>query len=159
MRALVTAALLWAVVLQFGGTASAKDKIWKDEKSGLTWQVTPTGGTMEWFDAKSHCTGLSLNGGGWHLPTIVELRSLIRGCTARTAGPSCNDKEGPADGCYWPAEMQGTCGYYWSSSPHNSDVDTSSPNNHDEAAWYVSFDGGDFTYGEAYAPGHVRCVR
>jgi hypothetical protein len=110
---------------------------WKDSTSGLTWQVTPTGGTMNWSDAKSHCAGLTLDGGGWHLPTIGELRTLIRGCSATETSGTCNVKEGqcvelsckdnscsgcanqagPAGGLYWPEEIQGGCCWYWSSSP------------------------------------------
>jgi thiol-disulfide isomerase/thioredoxin len=143
---------------------------WTDQKSGLTWQVTPTGGTMTWVKAKAHCTGLSLDGGGWHLPTIGELRSLIRGCPATQAGGSCNIKEGqcvkwscrddscsgcsnkggPADGCYWPDNMQGTCSWYWSSSPVE-DVGG--------GAWRVGFGYGLVSHYGVHVDLHVRCVR
>ena len=154
------------------GACVPKDT-WTDPNSGLTWQVTPTGGDyeMEWSDAKAHCTGLSLNGGGWRLPTIGEFRTLIRGCPATEDGGSCNVQEGvclasscqdgscngcsgdegPADGCYWPDEMEGQCTWYWSSSAVEDD---------DGVAWGV-----DFTYGEVptvfidYGFSPARCVR
>lgn len=143
---------------------------WTDPTSGLTWQVEPTGGQMEWSDAKAYCSGLSLGGGGWHLPTIEELRTLIRGCPGTVTGGSCGvadgclsfscwDEEdcwdcssnnGPADGCYWPDEMQGTCSWYWSTTAV-ADID--------DGAWYVTFGYGSVHAGYDYADWRVRCVR
>jgi len=145
---------------------------WTDPTSGLTWQVEPTGGTMSWSDAKAHCNWLSLYGEGWHLPTVGEFRTLIRGCPGTITGGSCSVTDdclhlscnnyggcfdcskngGPADGCYWPDEMQGTCGYYWSKSMVNIDL----------GVWGVGFDYGDFDNFdnvEVYYELHVRCVR
>jgi len=143
---------------------------WTDSKSGLTWQVTPTGGTMNWSKAKAHCAGLTLAGGGWHLPTIGELRTLLRGCPGSVTGEackasdsclssscwdrgacwSCSNGNGPADGCYWPDEMQGTCGWYWSSSPVEDSGDR---------AWGVNFRNGYVINYYVYRDKHVRCVR
>ena len=145
---------------------------WKDLTSGLTWQVTPTGGTMNWSDAKAHCSGLSLDGGGWHLPTISELRSLIRGCPGTvTDGAcevtdsclsysscwdegacwSCSGGAGPADGgMYWPDEVEGDCCWYWSSSPVED---------YDGHAWNVNFYNGDVIHNDVYNDLHARCVR
>jgi hypothetical protein len=154
------------------GTESSPYTTWTDPTSGLTWQVTPTGGTMSWSEAKAHCAGLSLDGGGWRLPKIGELRSLIRGCPATELGSetckveeggcldsTCNDgdlceycpgNDGPADGCYWPDEMQGECSWRWSSSPVED---------YGDIAWSVYF-----SYGDVYNDGvtndiNVRCVR
>ena len=143
---------------------------WTDPTSGLTWQVTPTGGSMGWNKAKTHCANLSLDGGGWHLPTIGELRTLIRGCPATEAGGSCNIEEGdclawgcwadsckgcstgdgPADGCYWPDSIIGPCSWYWSSSPVEDLVGY---------AWHVYFDLGYVGGHDVYHDLHVRCVR
>ena len=152
-------------------TYSPPGGTWKDPSSDLTWQVTPTGGTMNWSEAKAHCQGLSLDGGGWHLPTIGELRTLIRGCPGTVTGgacgvtdecldSSCNDEggctdcsydSGPAGGCYWPDEMQGTCGWYWSWSPVEDP---------DDGAWNVVFGYGVVTYySDVNSVSHVRCVR
>ena len=159
--------------------ASGGDGTWTFPKSGLTWQVTPTGGAMNWSNARKHCAGLSLDGVGWRLPTIGELRTLLRGCPGSATGGackvsdsclasscwdkggcgSCSKKNGPADGCYWPDEMQGPCDWYWSSSPVEDG---------DGFAWYVSFYYGYFYYvavdyvyrhGGAYSAIRVRCVR
>jgi len=159
-----------AVTMEKGGAAGMAEGTWRDPKSGLTWQVTPTGSTMPWKNAKSHCASLKLDGGGWHLPTIGELRTLIRGCPATEADGSCNIEKGgclrwscrdgacggcsgnagPADGCYWPDEMQGPCSWYWSSSPVED---------RDFYAWFVHSYSGRVN-GDVVGPeGHVRCVR
>ena len=152
------------------------DETWTDPTSGLTWQVSPTGGGMNWSEAKAHCSGLSLDGGGWHLPTIGELRTLIRGCPATMTGGTCNVEEGdclawscrdascsgcvyfggPANGFYWPDDVEG--GYaspsvFWSASPHDEDsmfFDT----------WSVCFSVG-WVYGSSEDTGGnwARCVR
>ena len=144
---------------------------WLDRASGLTCQITPTGGKIDWSDAKAHCAGLDLGGHtDWHLPTISELRTLIRGCPGTATGGVCKvtdsclsrlcwDKgacwncsygDGPADGCYWPDEMQGTCSWYWSSSPVEDGAN---------GAWGVAFDTGSVPSGYVYNDKHVRCVR
>ena len=144
---------------------------WKDPTSGLTWQVTPTGGTMNWSEAKTHCQNLSLDGSGWRLPDIGELRSLIRGCPATEDGGSCNVEEGDClawscrddsckgcsyfdgpgnDGMYWPDEVEGGCCNYWSSSPVED---------YDDGAWGVGFNDGYVDGGSDSDDGHVRCVR
>jgi len=153
--------------------------IWIDSVSGLTWQVSPTGGTMNWRAAKSHCENLGL--GGWRLPTISELRSLIRGCLATQKGGACgvtdsclsrkNCQSSVCDGCSskggpgpggaywppnWPPEISGDVSWYWSSSeiPDNDFVLIGLE------AWTVHFYGGDvrdhFTGDDYYL---ARCVR
>ena len=114
MRTTMMLGLMLAVVLAFGEAAFA-DTTWKDEKSGLTWQVRPTGETMKWsYATANHCSSFSLAGfTDWRLPTKKELASLIRGCKDDT----CDQGKGPANGCYWPDEMKGECSFYWSSSP------------------------------------------
>jgi len=148
------------------------ESTWTDPVSGLTWQNPAYGGTLSGTDALSYCQGLALDGGGWHLPTIDELRTLVRGCPATEPGGTCNVHEGgclswscpdaacngcasmngPGErGCYWPVEMKGTCeGLYWSSTPVDglpSEV------------WDVHFlDGRISSYGTYYVK-NVRCVR
>lgn len=140
---------------------------WIDPISGLTWQNPPAQSTYNWKDAQAYCSKLELGGySDWRLPTISELRSLIRGCPANQTGgscrvtdscrsyklcdencPSCSYKEGR---CYWPSEMQGKCSWYWSSSPVE-DLD--------DGAWDVSFNRGHVDNIDVLYGSHVRCVR
>ena len=156
-----------------GDEITATGEPWYDSSSGLTWQNPPAGEEMNWDDAKKYCDNLDLSGHtDWRLPTIDELRSLVRGCPATEAGGSCNIQdggclayscrddscydtgcssgEGPADGCFWPGDLEGKCSWYWSSSAV-ADVDY--------LAWDVNFSLGGVSNGLVGNDLHVRCVR
>ncbi len=157
------------------GQCEPYGEAWVDPISGLTWQVTPTGGLMFWSAAQIHCDDLVLAGlSNWRLPSINELRSLIRGCPATMTGGSCNiaddgclapscqnsscdgcelTKNLGKDGMYWPYEVAGSCCGYWSISS-TEDTDP-------VQAWGVGFGNGSvFTIGNdiAHFDGYVRCV-
>ena len=146
---------------------------WTDPTSGLTWQNPPFDGMKTWADAQQYCQDLALDGGGWHLPTIDELRTLVRGCPATEVGGSCNILEGVCqlwscrdvsckgciwltgpgqDGCHWPLELMGICtDMVWSSTPD--------PGNEDHF-WFVSFASGFLgSYDGVYYSKLFRCVR
>lgn len=167
------------LVLSYGGedstqkpVAGPSSKSWTDSQSGLTWQAKPTGGRMTWDEAKLHCKGLSLAGHrDWRLPTINELRSLVRGCPAAQTGGSCGvtdsclnqscwnddpcracaDKGGPGTGgAYWPAQLSGKAAWHWSSSAV-ADLDG--------LAWSAGFDYGVVFYNHTNIALETRCVR
>ena len=152
-------------------TEPASMLTWTDPATGLTWQNPPSEFMMEWQEAKDYCTGLALEGDGWRLPTISELRSLIRGCSATESGGSCgvnddclsrstcwgdsclgcSENAGPGfEGRYWPSELQGPKSYYWSSSPCEDN---------EAIAWYVDFYTGLLNYLYLSNSSYVRCVR
>ncbi|MCK5805603.1 MAG: DUF1566 domain-containing protein, partial [Lentisphaeria bacterium] len=138
----------------------------------LEWQDSPEDIPMDWQQAIDYCVSLSLDGhSDWHLPSISELRSLIRGCSAIETGGSCGVTDdclsyyacrdsfcegcfvgqGPA-GCYWPTGMEGSCFTYWSSSPCEDGDDG-------DGAWSVDFNSGH-VYSFVKTGGYyVRCVR
>ena len=146
---------------------------WKDSVSSLTWQITPTGGEMEWEKATAYCAGLELGGGGWRLPDIglrgcpaAELGSntckvkpgdcLKFNCSSRGQCGRCSENGGPADGCYWPDEMEGQCTWYWSSSPVEG-LGSEHPPSH---AWIVNFDQGYVSsFSTVQSDRAARCVR
>jgi hypothetical protein len=95
-----------------------------DPASGLCWWrglEDPFVYSME--EAASRCAAE----GGRRVPTIGELRTLVRGCPASEPGGSCPDDATYCDGCprppwdcLWPPEMgTWTCEYagYLSSTP------------------------------------------
>jgi hypothetical protein len=134
---------------------------------GMQWQNPPAENSMPWQDAIDYCDNLSLDGhDDWRLPSISELRSLIKGCAATETGGSCGVDDGclsydtcwddpcsgcdAAGGCYWPDEMEGPCSWYWSSSPREDN---------DNYAWYVYFYDASVHYGYDFNDHNVRCVR
>ncbi|MDP8224616.1 MAG: DUF1566 domain-containing protein [Candidatus Lernaella stagnicola] len=148
MRKLYFLVLLAVLFLGLGLLLSCGDDDDDDDSGGsddddaggdLTWQDPPSSDYMTWENAKIYCANLSFDGhDDWRLPTISELRSLIRGCPATELGGSCgvtdgctnvsdcwNDAcsgcdylEGPGSGgAYWPDGMSGGIAWYWSSSP------------------------------------------
>ena len=150
-----------------GADSSSGAATWTDTATGREWQIEPAEGGMGWEEAKRHCASL---GEGWRLPTVGELRSLIRGCSrTRTGGGcrvtdrclpwsgcrnddcgGCDPPGGPDDGCFWPRELAGTCIWYWSSSP-----DEDRP----RRAWYVFFGSASVNVNGVLGEMLVRCIR
>jgi len=51
-----------------------------DPTTGYWWQNPPFDGVKQWQEAVAYCPTLNIGGEtGWHLPTISQRRSLIRG--------------------------------------------------------------------------------
>jgi hypothetical protein len=155
-----------------GNVTANTGGVYTDPVTGFEWQRTPMVGNMDWESAIRYCRNLDLNGSGWRLPSIDELRSLIRGCPAtETGGPcqitntclsfdtcetaecaGCQTDSGPAGGCYWPDGLQGRCSpFYWSSSTLTDASDR---------AFYVIFSFGHVSARtKSFFFGAVRCVR
>jgi hypothetical protein len=125
---------------------------------------------MDHAAALARCDHLDLGGfDDWRLPTIGELRTFVRGCPATQAGGACAIHEdvclsgtcqgdchgcdylsGPADGCYWPAGLQGECFTYWSSSLQEG---------FDDIAYDLSYDHASLRGTGTHNLQDVRCVR
>ena len=55
----------------------AKGETVYDSLTKRTWQRTVDAGSYTSANAKTYCASLSLAGGGWHLPDIREMRSIV----------------------------------------------------------------------------------
>ncbi|HPQ70877.1 MAG TPA: DUF1566 domain-containing protein [bacterium] len=147
-----------------------ENRTWTDVESGLMWQLAGMYEALDWAGAQQYCEDLDVAGfTDWRLPTLDELRTLVRGCpSAEYLGPcgvnescfepdcrnqdcdGCQWAKGPDNGCYWAADVKGPCGEYWSVTPV-PDSDT---------AWYLHFKNGyvGADYMTQTYP-NVRCVR
>ncbi len=145
------------------------EEVWTDPDTGLIWQ-NETNCCYSWPDAQTYCEHLMYNcREDWRLPTISELRSLIRGCDDTASGGACDVadscltqdcfsdecagcafQEGPANGWYRPGDLLGDGWWFWSSD-EVSDLD--------DEAWFVNFDTGQIQYNFTNTGMDVRCVR
>ena len=144
---------------------------WIDQTTGLRWQNSPPATEKSLPAAVDYCTTQTLGGkSGWRLPTVSELRSLIRGCPPTETAGSCGLTDGclgyyscwssiclgcesgkDPSGCYWDSNLSGTCSLYWSSSPC---IDA------DPGAWGVDFGEGYVVADavEELVHHNVRCI-
>jgi len=107
-----------------------------DHITGLQWQDNTdilNYDYIHWSDAKSYCNNLSLGGGGWRLPTVIELQSILLGFDIDTT-VFVNVKE---------------YDNYWSST------EVKGASNH---MWVVAAHGGTYLLKKGHVRG-VRCVR
>ena len=163
---------------------SCTNGVCTDPATGFEWQQEPSGGTMMWSSAKTHCQNLDLNGTGWRLPNISELRSLIRNCSDIETGGACGVQDECSacgvssgdvclryDSCWSDSSCNpdfcssdgGPTGCYWPpefSGTCNWYWSSSPVEDNDNLAWDVYFDYGDVHYdGVSNGYGGVRCVR
>lgn len=110
-----------------------------DTVTQLTWEKTADDGSYTWAEAEEHCASLSLGGGGFRLPTRIELVSLVDYTQNR---PTIDAKAFPSTA----AEK------FWSASPFAGA---------ENSAWLVNFDfGTGFVFaGDVEEKHRVRCVR
>jgi RNA polymerase sigma factor (sigma-70 family) len=76
----------------------------RDDVTGLVWQRSVSPKTYSYDQAGKYCSGLALDGGGWHLPTRIELTSIID--PSRSA-PAIDTEAFP----HTPSQ------FFWSSTP------------------------------------------
>jgi formylglycine-generating enzyme required for sulfatase activity len=108
-----------------------------DPNTGLTWQraVDPT--KRDWEGARAHCAGSSLAGGGWRLPTMAELQTLIDEGTTEPAIDGAAFPDTPAEGFWAATPLADMPPYYW----------------------FVHFERGVAYNSMSLHEYHVRCVR
>jgi len=142
-------------------------------EGNLCWQKVPTNQQMTSRQAIQHCENLAYaNFSDWRVPTIRELRTLVRGCPDIEIGGACPvysgpdvdwngdctngcpEASGPGDnGCYMTISVQGPCGGTWSSSQGGGGP-------FEVGVWALNYQRGIITYSLLnYQNPIVRCVR
>lgn len=126
--------------------------------------------SKDWQQAKAHCDGLNaLNYGGfssgWHLPTVSELRTLIKSCDGTVTDGAC----GVTDSCLSPSCWNlSNCSCTQSATPKYSKFkdkvvlwSSSAVSNYSSAdlAWFVDFSQGQVSNMDKSASAQFRCVR
>lgn len=112
-----------------------------DLGAGLCWQRNmSTAGLMNWTNAKTYCSGLTLAGQTWSLPTKEELMTLTDLSRSNPAivGGNNNKFTNVVSDFYWTVSAYGP-------SPGVS-------------AWRVTFDNGGDVGNVKTNPNHVICV-
>ncbi|MEI7894230.1 MAG: DUF1566 domain-containing protein [Myxococcales bacterium] len=109
-----------------------------DTKTGIVWQRDVPSGTYTWGAAKTYCSSLGLAGGGWRLPSIKVLQTLVDDSRVSPAIDLTAFPNTPSE-------------YFWTSSAKSGSSGASA----------VHFILGDTTYDDVgYDYGvRVRCVR
>jgi hypothetical protein len=107
-----------------------------DTQTKLTWQQAFPMSLYAWADATAYCSGLSLDGAGWRVPSINELQTIVDEST----NPSIDLSTFPMT----PSE------YFWSSSIVVEDP---------SRAWTAFFTNGSTYSFVMTAQKNVRCVR
>jgi hypothetical protein len=115
-----------------------------DKVTGLVWQkAVPSSQAYAWADAKSYCASLTLAGLTWHLPTRIELLSLVDPTTGAAMDTTYFSPPGGK--------------YTWTSTPWVVSQIATKP----QDAWMVNFGGGGGLTSNAAAQSAVeyaRCV-
>jgi hypothetical protein len=126
----------------------------KDEVTGLVWQrhveKTACDGapSCTWYEAHVYCKELALDGGGWRLPSSIELVSLLDYSQGAPGKPMLDPDAFASE----PAE------WYWSASCHEGPCTAKSASEL-RSAWYVDFVSGLVNRADGTTAHYVRCVR
>lgn len=132
------------------GPAAMRDRgegVLEQVRTGLSWTQRDNGHDIGWNDAQRYCQTLTTAGGGWRLPSIVELREIY-------------DENLPSKDCTPPGYANWTCevhalfsvtsAFYWSGEQNRAG-----------RAWDVSLDDGKLfaSLVDDIAFHRVLCVR
>lgn len=137
----------------------------KDFSTGYIWSAKALN-NMSLSEAESYCSNYSENGlGGWHLPTIDELRTLIQQCSGSQSGGACavSDPDHLSNGDLSDAcscALQENNNGYYSKLGDDDTVSlcsSSSVAGDSGSFWGVAFDRGAVDHFSIC--GDVRCVR
>lgn len=118
-----------------------KNGVVLDNDTNLTWQQN-FGTDLTFADAKSYCASLTLDGGGFRVPTIFELQTIV---DESRKIPVIDDATFPGT----PKDI------FWSATPRVDPTDCANCN------WYVNFGLTNYELVDTKnvtEPHYVRCV-
>lgn len=147
----------------------------EDTKTGFIWQ-RGDGGQMEWDFAKQYCDSLDLGGyNDWRLPTINELRTIIKGCSGTKDNGSCAVRDNCLSDSCWSKSSCWACpesggpgenGLYWQKGvwSYNGDKygwfwSSSELSGYAIYPWLVEFGLGYIGTEVKISRNSVRCIR
>ena len=110
---------------------------WTDQDTGLIWQAQNDSevDSLTWEQAMIYCS--EDIGHGWRVPTLEEVRTLVRNCPSTIMEGSCNVGEGRGclseacmdascigceewndirEDCYLPTQLKDFCGVVWTAT-------------------------------------------
>ena len=135
MKKILLCLIIVSGILQADFSRSASGVV-TDNVTLLEWQDDVSSTRMTWQESIDYCEALSLDEGGWRLPTRKELVGIV---DYGRKNPAIN-----------PTFENTVSNYYWSST-----TDASGTSN----AWYVGFNYGGQRYSYKAYNNYVRCVR
>ncbi len=140
----------------------------KDSLSGLIWSAKSPD-TMDWQSAVAYCEDSTEDGfKDWRLPTINELRTLIRYCSETMLGGSCAVRDPDCLEVYCCDTNKCRCEFDWdiydaggySRFGENVTLWSSSVvSDYSVAVWTLSFSDALLIFNRKSESDYVRCVR
>ena len=87
----------------------------EDRRSRLVWARSPAPSLLTYTGAEAYCLALVSDGGGWRMPTLMELQTLV---DVRAHDPAVDPAfdEVPVDASYWSSTGASPAGTYWTLS-------------------------------------------
>jgi hypothetical protein len=115
----------------------ASDGTVADARTGLSWQRAASDAQLSWTEAQTYCSTLPLAGGGFRLPNMKELQSLVDEGASDPAIDEASFPNTPSEG-------------FWAATPLSGTP---------TAAWFVSFSSGISYNSLIERTYRARCVR
>jgi hypothetical protein len=85
----------------------------EDGATGLTWQRATDATMRTWSDAQAYCAALALDGGGFRLPRLKELLTIVDDTRATPAIDEAAFPGTPATYFWTGSAVAGDAGYVW----------------------------------------------
>jgi len=125
----------------------SKGHVWKDNESGLVWQLNISKKTYNWDRAKEYCHNLNFGGySTWKLPTKKELLTLM-------TKKSYKNRDSNVGKTHIKKPLLKSMKMEWQTFWSATEEEKNSPN-----AWNIYFDYGSGEYYDKSNDNYVRCV-